>query len=156
MQSRQQSNSCGKQLMTIRMTIWHFRTIETHQQKQCTRRLPNGCSQDEPEHCYRCYQCYFRLSQQHNGSVERRSKHGSTIAQARSWENSHQEMLFALRSQHMEVDPGKCLKPSGILSYIIENEDPSYMSQMSTTMMLAGTLNNKNLPKHVQTTRMHN
>ena len=28
--------------------------------------LLNGCSQDEPEHCYRCCQCYFRLSQQHN------------------------------------------------------------------------------------------
>ena len=46
--------------------IWHFWTIETHQQKQCTRRLLNGCSQDEPEHCYRCCEWYFGLSRQHN------------------------------------------------------------------------------------------
>ena len=73
------------------LALMDYRNSPTEAMHMQVHRLLNG-----QEHYYRCCQSLFSLSQLHNvrvlsnGSVERRSKHGSIIGQTRRSEHSSQ------------------------------------------------------------------
>ena len=58
----------------------------------------------------------------------------------------------------LQTEPAAQREAPGQLNMtrLTDGTDANYVQHLSTTTMLVGTLNNKNLTTHVQTTRMHN